>query len=290
MIVDSSHKKWIWLTVFLFLLSAGAYVPYHFLYSVNGPRGSSWPGLAYGIAGTILMVFAGLIGVRRKLRSWHLGRAETWLKGHVWLGLLSYPLILFHAGFRLGGALTVVLMVLFTLVVATGLHGLVAQHIIPRLMTVQVPAETMYEQIPRVLERLREEAAQGVAAVCGAVEAEPPVPKAGHAPKPPKPAQEGSAPLKTFYLNEVKPFLVSGRGRLAVVTSRDVVFSDMRTLLPPPLHATLATLEDICEDRRQLAVQTWLHGWLHGWLLIHLPLAIALMALSAVHAFTALYY
>ena len=56
------------------------------------------------------------------------------------------------------------------------------------------------------------------------------------------------------------------------------------------LHESVAELESICEERRQLADQKRLHHWLHGWLLIHVPLSLALLLLGAVHAVIALRY
>jgi len=41
---------------------------------------------------------------------------------------------------------------------------------------------------------------------------------------------------------------------------------------------------------RQLAVQVRLHHWLHGWLLVHVPLSMALLLLSVVHAIVTLRY
>ena len=53
------------------------------------------------------------------------------MRGHLWLGLLSFPLILFHAGFPFGGPLTSVLMWLFVFVFASGLLGAALQHFMP---------------------------------------------------------------------------------------------------------------------------------------------------------------
>jgi len=287
-LIDSSHRWWLRVTIFLFLVSAAAYVPYHLYGSVHGPRGSSWPGLAYGVASLILMIYAGLIGVRRKVRVLNLGRAASWLRGHIWLGTLSYPLAIFHAGFRFGGTLAVWLIVLFTIVLVTGIFGLVVQHLVPRFMTVQVQVETMYEQISLYVARLHEEAVRVVTEVCGALEGAPAVDEKAKGKKPV--ALEGSEPLKRFYVTELGTFLEDGRGRLGNVASRTAVFSQMKTLLPPTLHATLTQLEDLCEERRQLAVQVRLHRWLHGWLIIHLPAAVALLILTVVHAVASLYY
>ena len=67
-------------------------------------------------------------------------------------------------------------------------------------------------------------------------------------------------------------------------------FSRLRTLMPVAAHNVLRDLEEICEERRQLMVQNKLHLWLHGWLLVHVPLAFALLVLTAVHAVLSLRY
>ncbi len=298
LITFSSHRRWIIACLLILAVATASYIPYH-RNAVNGPTGSSWPGLIYGVLGAALMLYAGLLGARRKVPTWQLGRATTWMKGHIWLGLLSVPLILFHSGFQLGGALTTILMVLIGLVVLSGLFGLVVQQILPRMMMTQVPMETIYEQIPHILGQLREEAEELVTAVSGPLE-NPSASvgvserlQAGAEALESSPApMEGSTPLRAVYLEDIQPFLQgSGReGPLATPARGIVVFQEMRTLLPPSLYKTLGELEAICEERRQLSLQTRLHYWLHGWLLVHVPLSMTLLLLSAVHAVIALSY
>ena len=270
-ITFSGHRGWIIACLLIAAAATALYVPYH-LKALNGPSGSSWPGLIYGSVGLALMLYAGVLGARRKVPTWRLGRATTWMKGHIWLGLLSVPLILFHSGFQLGGALTTVVMLLLGLVVLSGLFGLALQQFLPRMMLTLVPAETIYEEIPHVLEQLCEEAAELVAAV-----GEPP---------------ESPSPLQEFYRHYLQPFLQgSGReGPLTTPAQSGVRFQEMRTRLPPPLHQTLSELEALCDERRQLALQARLHHWLHGWLLVHVPLSMALLLLSLAHAVIALRY
>ena len=98
---------------------------------------SSLEGLAFGGVAAAFLLFAALLGIRKRLRTWHLGRMESWLKGHVWLGLLTLPLVLFHSGFHVGGALTTVLMVLLVTTIATGVYGLVVQRLVPRTLLVR---------------------------------------------------------------------------------------------------------------------------------------------------------
>src|SRR6266852_8657088 len=114
----------------------------------GGPRGGTAFGLAFGVAGYVLMLFAGLLGARKKVPVWRLGRAQTWMRGHLWLGSLSLLLILFHGGFAFRGPLTLVLMLLLFIVVGSGWVGAAIQHYVTSLMTARVPMGTIYEEIP----------------------------------------------------------------------------------------------------------------------------------------------
>ena len=84
-LIDKSHKRWGLVTGVLFLLSGIAY-GFYARGSVGGPRGGSVPGLLFGIAGSALMVFAGLIAARKRVPEWRIGSAQFWLRGHIWLG------------------------------------------------------------------------------------------------------------------------------------------------------------------------------------------------------------
>jgi hypothetical protein len=77
---------------------------------------------------------------------------------------------------------------------------------------------------------------------------------------------------------------------LPVRKSIQAYFGQLRRTTPFEVHGILNDLEDICEERRQLALQRRLHHWLHGWLLIHVPTSFALLVLTFVHAVLALKY
>ena len=295
MILDSSHKPWIIATGSLAVLATLGYV-FYATQEPGGPTGGSLPGMLFGIAGTVLMLFAGLLSGRKQVPTWRLGRAQTWLRGHIWLGLLSFPLMLFHSGFHWGGLLEQVLWIVFALIIASGVFGLALQQFVPRFMAKLVPMETIYEQIPHVCSVIQTNADEMITAVCGPLGIEPPQ-EAGEekAKKKAKAIEplEGSGPLKEFYLREVRPFFdgrFDQRTALASPTRSAGVFEQMRIMLPPPLHETLDQLAAFCEERRQLAVQMRLHHWLHGWLFVHIPLSMALLVLVVAHVFMALWY
>jgi len=292
--IDHTHRKWLAASLIILGVATAVYIPYA-LRSPSGPRGGSAIGLTFGIVGSAFMVFSGLLAGRKKFPVLRLGRAQTWMRGHLWLGLLSLPIILFHGGFRFGGPLTSVLMVLVIIVVASGVFGAALQHYMPHVMTVQVPSETIFEQVDHVREQLVAEADKLVAAASGPLDA-PASARAGGMVATAEPAvavEEGTEPLRSFYIREMRPFLQShgARHQLLSDTGRaHSTFEGLRTLLPADAHDATKKLEQICEEERQLRRQVTLHHWLHAWLMLHIPLSLALLLLGCVHAIVALRY
>ncbi len=111
-------------------------------------------GLVLGTVAFGIFVFAALLGVRKRLPKWRLGTMQRWLRAHIWLTLLTIPLILLHSGFRLGGPMTTLLMGLYAVVMVSGIYGLILQHKLPTLMKERLPAEIVYEQIPNIRAQL----------------------------------------------------------------------------------------------------------------------------------------
>lgn len=323
--LDETQRGWAMGSLAIFVVSAVAYIWYAHN-SPNGPRGGSAMGLLFGIVGFGFMIFAALLGARKRVPTWRLGRAKAWMRGHLWLGLLSLPIIFFHGGFHFGGALTRVLMWLLIITVASGVYGALLQNYLPRVMTTDVPLETIYDEIGHVRGLLREEADRAVEALCGPMglsKIEEHAERAGGytalrpiaataaplrtsaavsagasaavamAPEIILLNEEQAAPLKKFYLSEMRVFLEEPKTRgqrLADANTADAAFSRLRTLLPVAAETTVNDLEDICEEARQLVRQERLHHWMHGWLLVHIPLSLALIVLGAVHAVMALRY
>ncbi len=111
-------------------------------------------GLIFGAVSFAIFIFAALLSLRKKLPLWRIGTVQRWLRAHIWLTLLTVPLILLHSGFALGGAMTTLLMALYAVVMLSGIYGLIVQHQIPRLMKEQLPAEIVFEQIPHIRAQL----------------------------------------------------------------------------------------------------------------------------------------
>jgi hypothetical protein len=170
-LIDRTHKSWFVASVLLVVVAAVAYwvgdarMP-------HGVTGGSVLGLWFGIVGSLCMVFAALLAVRKRLPTWRVGSAQFWLRAHLWLGSVGFLLILLHSGFRWGGPLEQWMWWAFGLVVLTGWIGVELQQIVPRLLTTRVPLETMVDQIPFLSQTMLFRADQLVAKVAGVLDVE----------------------------------------------------------------------------------------------------------------------
>jgi len=152
-LLDRTHTRWALLSGLTLTIGAAAWFICNAA-SPNGLSGGSVPGLIFGIIGTLMMFFAGMLGARRPLRHRRIGSASFWLKGHLWLGTLCIPFILFHASFSLGGLLEQVLWFCLAFVAASGFFGLAVQQFLPRLLWKNVPLESFEPQSPWLCDRM----------------------------------------------------------------------------------------------------------------------------------------
>jgi hypothetical protein len=302
-LINKDSRPWIIICLLLLAAASIAYfaVPGMGQRRLDGPSGGTPEGLIFGVAGYAMMLFALLLGARKRVRSLRVGRAYWWCQGHVWFGILSFPIIVLHGGFKSnfwGGTLTLWIMWLFVAVWISGLVGLVLQQIMPNRMLNQVPMETIFEQVDNIIDQLRREAEQIVKSVSqktqeDAYETEEGSAGTATAVAPVRIGAEAEAKLATFYNAQVKPILQE-RIPLGAALARErqatAAFAQLRDTMPLTMRKPVDDLAEICEERRQLAKQKRLHHILHGWLFVHVPISYALMVLATVHAFQALQY
>jgi hypothetical protein len=289
--IDHTHKPWMWITIAAIVLNLLIYVPYAVM--SQAPGGGTPIGLFFGSVALGLMVFASLLSVRKRFPIWRIGRAQTWMRAHLWLGFLALPMVLFHAAFHARGLLSGILMALTWIVVVSGIVGAWLQHTLPTKMFREVPYETIYDQIGSIERQLVNEAddfatqvterlAPGRGAGATVVLTLLTIPE----------LQGELAGFGKFYAEEVRPYL--SREQAGTEMRRreysERRFEAFRKLLPEAAGTPIAALESICEEKRQLDHQARMHRVLHGWLLCHLPLSAALLLLAFVHAVGALRY
>jgi hypothetical protein len=282
------------------------------------PGGGSLLGLVYGVLAAVIFLFEIAIVFKKtsafRTQRWMLS-AQTWMKAHIWLGLLTVPLVVLHSGGRLGGSLTTIFSVVFAIVILSGIWGLVLQNVLPRLLLDAAPAETVYSQIDNVGKQYAAEAKRLVLLACGGDEGAAPALTSAVAPmagshhihgaarhvgaqikRSPHPANDLPEPMsspavQTALCRDIQPFLETGdssRGMLGSWQRNKWYFDDLRLRVEPELRTLVSQLEELCERRRQLNLQRRLHFWLHNWMWVHLPLSIALILLLVCHVVFAL--
>ena len=283
------------------------------------PGGSSRSGLACGVAGGLIILFELLLWPRKRVRSWRLGSAQSWLRAHICLGLLAVPLVLMHARLLwIGGWLNLALMATFLIVIASGVWGLFLQQFLPTMLLEQVPAETIYEQIDHVARQRCRDLEKLVGALCVG---DPQAPHdhsheadddgAEHAVVtgfrsltgiqgkvletiPVYSPIPGTLSIRRCFFTEIRPYLLAepgpGRQGLASANAAAKRFAALGAESPPEAAPLLEHLAQACDQRRQGDLQVRIHRWLHGWLLVHVPLSVALGVLLAVHIPVALWY
>src|SRR5437763_6425810 len=169
-IVNRAHLPWfifvvaatffaIWLYIGNFTpqtLPSALRLPYSLLQKPSEYRrvGGTPLGLIFGTIALSIFVFAALLGVRKKIVLWRIGTVQRWLRAHIWLTLLTIPLVILHSGFRLGGPMTALLVALYSVVMVSGIYGLMLQHRLPTLMKERLPAELVFQQLPNIRAQL----------------------------------------------------------------------------------------------------------------------------------------
>ena len=240
-------------------------------------------GLVLGTISLGIFVFAALLGVRKKVPFLPLGNVQSWLRGHIWLTLLTIPLILLHSGFRLGAPMTTTLMVLYAIVMVSGIYGLVLQHKLPTMMKESLPAEFVFEQIPNVraqlcaaaekLQRsLKQQATTGSAVVATDVSQE--------------------EVLAGFIEQRLLPCLRarhSEKYRLGHTREADEIFRQLKLRVDEMYRPRVDEMRRWCEERRLTDTQVRMQHWLHGWLFVHVPLSFLLLLMTVWHGFVTLF-
>jgi len=251
-------------------------------------------GLTFGAIAFAIFVFGLLLSLRKRVVLWPIGSVQSWMRAHIWLTLLTIPLVIFHSGFRLGSPMTTLLMILYAIVMVSGIYGLILQHRIPQMMKEQLPREIIYEQIPYV----RSQLFQAAEKLCHSLQMATPIPVPAGPAAPDETPAPGTDPasesaLVIFLEDQVLPYLRAVRGNRLPLANRDFAADTFRFVKLRVADSYYGRVEEIrawCDQRRLLDLQTRLHHWLHNWLFVHVPFSFLLVILTAWHAFVTVFY
>jgi hypothetical protein len=216
-----------------------------------------------------LMLVLACYNVFKKLPFLPLGASASWLQLHIYIGLLTILVFVLHSGARLPrGPLGWVLTALYIGVAGSGVPGLVISRVFPALLRARGP-EVIFEQIPALRRRLRE---QAELLVLDAV------------------TRFQATIIAEIYMRRLKWFFngprqfwrhvfrLPGR-RHALLTEIDA----QERYLNDEERATLRQLRALVERKDDLDFQHALQGMLKYWLMMHVPLTYSLLVFVVLH-------
>jgi ferredoxin len=132
--VKPRSTVFIWLSLFFFFAGLAAIAGIYA--SSPGPHSGGTPtGLMFGIASASAIAIALFLGARKRMRNLPIGKLEVWTQWHMVIGVLGFFLCLAHAGFRITGVFTTILLLVFALEIVTGVFGQAIYMIVPRILT-----------------------------------------------------------------------------------------------------------------------------------------------------------
>jgi Fe-S-cluster-containing dehydrogenase component/CRP-like cAMP-binding protein len=128
-------------------------------YGLDGRLAGTWLTMRWitGLVGLLGVVSVMTYPARKQIYRRRAGALRYWMLAHVYFGALAGVLLLLHSGTPGGGLLTTSLYVTFDFVIATGLFGVGAYMVAPRVMTSIEGEPLLVEDLVARRQELRED-------------------------------------------------------------------------------------------------------------------------------------
>ncbi len=270
--VPRSGPLWRRISLILLIGTTASYIWYA---QREYPHGGSRMGIAYGVAGSALILLLAFFGIRKRWYRSRFGTLEQWMQSHIYLGILAGVVLLFHTGFRFNDAIAVTTLVIAGIVIVSGAAGAILYVTIPRLLT-EVESNLTVAEISDQLNQL----AKSMARV----------------------ASGKSPPFQRIYtelIRESRPGWLAG-WRLLVTRGRRRTaqaagdWSNLIGLVAKDEQDDLRQMLVISRQRKELLLrlvyQQRYKNVLEAWLYLHVPFTIALLVFAVVHVAAVFYY
>lgn len=230
--------------------------------------------LGLGWIGTSLALLAAALSIRKRLAYQGVGKMSSWLRAHIYLGIIAAFAIFYHSGFRAGGPLSAWLLVFFSLTVVSGLMGWWLARNLPPLLT-------DIEETPALLEDLlatRAQCLQGMFEL----------------------ASGGSPDFRALVEQHLMKETASWGRMFRFYRRRSTLAhelpgfqkeqADALARLRPQEHRGFQRAAEYALRVNKMNAELLLQRVLRGWLTFHIVSTGTMFGLAAVHIFTALYY
>jgi hypothetical protein len=110
-------------------------------------------------------------------------------------------------------------------------------------------------------------------------------------------ARDASEPVRELYRREVAPVLAEPQPKWIYfvdvsggVTAKTRHFEHIRNALPEPDRRCIDELRTLYRTKLELDAHLTLQRALQGWLILHVPAAVVLIGLAALHILSVSYY
>jgi hypothetical protein len=215
----------------------------------------------------VAMMVLTFFNARKKLPFLPLGKAETWLQIHIYLGFFTVVLFLIHLNFRAPhGWFEITLAWLFALVSASGVVGLFFSRTLPRRLATR-GGEVIFEKIPALRHALKTEAENLALG-----------------------ADAKSPFIAEFYAKRLAPFFAGPKNLwLHVFESRRPLnalvaeLDDLRRFANDAERGKIEKLSALVRQKDGLDYHRALQLALKLWLFVHIPLTYGLLIFTALH-------
>lgn len=267
------NKRWMWFGIISAILLIISYLVYS---RQTVPHGGTAMGLAYGVLGTGIILVLMALGIRKRRYSSALGTVQGWTSAHVYLGLLTLLIISMHAGFRFRPDVHTLAFVLLTIVVLSGILGVLLYLTIPPRLTkyeAGIQADKIDREITHIMEEIRTL------------------------------SKDKSDAFADVYRREISRAHSRGHQgwRILFREPGDLMLSNRAQELaaaapgiPSGEFAAFQSVSRLVMQRAQLettlVAQMRLKNAMEAWLYVHVPVSIAMMIAIAVHVVVVFYY
>lgn len=128
-------------------------------YGFDGALGGTWLTMRWltGIAGFAGVAIVMTYPLRKQIYRRRVGALRYWMLVHVYAGIVAGIVLLLHSGTNTGGLLTSLLYFVFDLVILSGVAGIIAYVVSPRIMTRIEGEPLLVEDLEKRREELREQ-------------------------------------------------------------------------------------------------------------------------------------
>jgi Fe-S-cluster-containing dehydrogenase component/CRP-like cAMP-binding protein len=239
-------------------------------YGFDGVFAGTWLTMRWltGLVGLLGVAVVMTYPMRKQVYRRRAGALRYWMLVHVYAGVVAGVVLLLHSGPRLGGFVTSLLYFVFDLVILSGVAGIIAYIVSPKIMTRIEGEPLLIEDLETRRDELRTQAASILKQSEGWLKDE--IRERVY----PRFSSRGFLWRQFWRREELKPLLAQAREEFKPRTTR-LATPDERELLLSAVEAAVTL--------RRVDALLLLHRTLRSWIPIHVVSTAVMLVLMVVH-------